>query len=238
MTTKPPTKLSARRLKGGGAATMDLMANDKRSERAATLIRADDAGRAIVADLFADQPLDEAKTATLLQTRAVVAEEWGKAQNAALKVGQALLHLSQTLSADEFRRVRRGSERLFPFSDAMATKLRLAALTMADWRLSVDEAPPYTVLYEISTLPPEGWDIVRERGLMRPDVRRGEIVAVRRELKQHKITGPVVIEGHAEPGEGTPTVSRADLLRERERLVSALANIDAQIALMDAAARG
>ncbi|WP_156964044.1 hypothetical protein [Muricoccus aerilatus] len=228
-------KLTSRRQKVSGAENMNLLAGDDRSQRAGAIIKADDVGREVVTELFAGLPLDPEKLRLLLQARTVITEEWGKAQNSALRVGQTLLHLSRTLTEDEFRRVRKGCDRLFSISDAMATKLRLAALTVEDWQLSADQAPPYTVLYEISTLPPEGQQLVRERGLMRPDVRRGEIVAVRRELKAHKIMTPVQIEGYAEPSPpATTTLSRDDLLSERARLLTEVARIDGLIARMDA----
>ncbi|WP_424140491.1 hypothetical protein [Roseomonas chloroacetimidivorans] len=214
---------------------MDLTAGDDRSEQAVAIIRASDAGREIVAELFAGMDLDEAKTAAIVKARAVVLEQWGKAQAAFIRVGQTLLHLSRTLTEEEFQRVRRGSERLFPFGDSTATKLRKAAEFIEAHRIPAEQAPPYTITYEISTLAPEGQDLVRERGLLRPNVRRAEIVAIREELRAHKIKTPVVLEGFAEEvtSEGTGTMlgesALAAMRAEVEDIDLKIADLQAQL---------
>ena len=221
----------------GGAEVMDLMAGDDRREQGGVVIQAVDSGRQIVAEVFAGMVLDEAKVSALLTARSRIIEQWGKAQHAGLVIGQTLLHLSRTLSEEEFRQVRRGSDRLFPFSDSLATKFRKAAVLAEEWRIPPDRLPPYTALYELSTLPPEGQDIARERGLIRPDVRQAEVVALRRELKAHKLhTSPVLIEGAVEDAPAV-TVSRgalehrhSHLLAERERLAARLAEVDREVA--------
>ena len=224
----------------GGAEVMDLMAGDDRREQGGVVIQAVDSGRQIVAEVFAGMVLDEAKVSALLTARSRIIEQWGKAQHAGLVIGQTLLHLSRTLSEEEFRQVRRGSDRLFPFSDSLATKFRKAAVLAAEeWRIPPDRLPPYTALYELSTLPPEGQDIARERGLIRPDVRQAEVVALRRELKAHKLhTSPVLIEGAVEDAPAV-TVSRgtlehrhSHLLAERERLAARLAEVDREVAAL------
>jgi hypothetical protein len=207
-----------RRPKAGGAEDMDLTAGDDRSQQAAAIIRASNEGREIVAELFAGMDIEEEKTVAILKARTVVLEQWGKAQAAFIRVGQTLLHLSRTLTEEEFQQVRRGSERLFPFGDSTATKLRKAAEFIEAHRIPAEQAPPYTITYEISTLAPEGQDIIRERGLLRPNVKRAEIVAVREELRAHKIKTPVVLEGFSEdvPSEVTGTmVGEPDLAAMR-----------------------
>src|SRR3712207_593946 len=217
---------------------MDLMAGDERREQGAVVIQAVNSGRQIVAELFSGMVLDETKVSALLTARSRIMEQWGKAQHAGLVIGQTLLHLSRTLSDEEFRRVRRGSDRLFPFSDSLATKFRKAAALAEEWCIPLNQMPPYTALYEISTLPPEGKDIARERGLIRPDVRQAEVTALRRELKAHKLrTPPVVIAGVLEARIATVSREamerrRADLLTEREGLAARLAEIDQEVAAL------
>ena len=120
------------------------MAGDDRREQGAVIIQAVDSGRQIVAEVFAGMVLDEAKVSALLNARSRIIEQWGKAQHAGLVIGQTLLHLSRTLSEEEFRQVRRGSDRLFPFSDSLATKFRRAAALAEEWRIPPDRLPPYT----------------------------------------------------------------------------------------------
>lgn len=235
---RPVSRLSSRPVRGGAEA-MDLMAGDDRREQGAVVIQAVDSGRQIVAELFSGMVLDETKVSALLTARSRIMEQWDKAQHAGLVIGQTLLHLSRTLSDEEFRRVRRGSDRLFPFSDSLATKFRKAAALVEKWRIPPDRLPPYTALYELSTLPPEGQDIARERGLIRPDVRQAEVAALRRELKAHKLhSSPVLIVGAAEDAPAA-TVSweaierrHSDLLAERKRLVARLAEVDCEVAAL------
>jgi hypothetical protein len=216
---------------------MDFMAGDDRHEAGAVIIQAKDTGRQIVAEVFAGMVLEPAKEAAVLSARSRVIEQWGKAQHSAIVIGQTLLQLSRTLTEEEYRRVRRGSDRLFPFSDSLATKFRRAAAKAEEWRIPLDQLPPYSALYELSTLPVEGQDIARERGLIRPDLRQSEVAALRRELKAHKLSRPLVIEVGAELP--TATVSRAalarrqaDLLTEREGVAARLAEIDREVKLL------
>jgi hypothetical protein len=235
---RPVSRLRSRPARGAAEA-MDLMAGDDRREQGTVIIQAVDSGRQIVAEVFAGMVLDEAKVSALLNARSRIIEQWGKAQHAGLVIGQTLLHLSRTLSEEEFRQVRRGSDRLFPFSDSLATKFRRAAALAEEWRIPPDRLPPYTALYELSTLPPEGQNIAWERGLIRPDVRQAEVVALRRELKAHKLrTPPVLIEGAVEDVPAV-TVSReaverrhSDLLAEREQLAARLAEVDREVAAL------
>ncbi|MDO9713732.1 hypothetical protein [Paracraurococcus lichenis] len=224
---------------------MDLMAGDDRSEQARALRQVEEAGREIVADLFSGLNTDEAKIGEVLKARSLIYDHWAKIGTASIFIGKTLLHLSRTLSDEEFRRVRRGSERLFPFSDSVATKLRMAAVKAEEWALPAERLPPYSIVYEISTLSPEGQALVRERGLVRPDVRRADIIAVRRELKaaSQRLAAPRVIdEAGNEDERAAMTLSRADiermrreLLDERARLAARMAEIDAQLEALPAA---
>lgn len=200
---------------------MDLTAGDDRREQAVAIKQAEAEGRAIIGEVFAGSPLDDAKARLLLDARTTVIDQWGKASAAALRIGQVLLDLSEKLSEDEFRAVRRGSDRLFPFSDSVATKLRLAAYQAQQWRIPADQSPPYTLMYEISTLPPEGQDLALQRGLVRPDVKRAEIVAIRQELRRHKVSGPVPTIIEAEFEEQVPSVVTRDDLERRQQSLAA-----------------
>jgi hypothetical protein len=216
-----------------------LLDNDPRAAQAASIQAEMSAGRELIAEVFADMPLSPNKVEGIVEARAQVAEHWGKAKHSFLLIGQTLLRLSRTLSETEFRRLRRGTERLFPFSDSVATRLRLAALKAEEWRLSVDQAPPYTLLYEISTLPLEGQQLVRERGLLRPDMKRADIVAVRAELKAHKLHAalPVLrvdaLSSKATVSKREIEERRAAAIAERAELARRLAELDTEIAAFD-----
>jgi hypothetical protein len=224
---------------------MDLMAGDDRSEQARALRRVEEAGREIVEDLFAGLETDETKISEVLKARSLIYDHWAKIGTASIFIGKTLLHLSRTLSEEEFRRLRRGSERIFPFSDSVATKLRMAAAKAEEWKIPAERLPPYSIVYEICILPPEGQELVRQRGLLRPDVRRADIIAVRHELKaaSQRLAAPLVIdEAGNETERAAMTLSRTDierlrreLLDERTKLAARIAEIDVQLGALPAA---
>lgn len=200
-----------------GAESMDLMAGDDRREQGVAILQTDAEGRAAVVEVFEGMAVSEETVAAVLSARSRVIDQFGRVQRAGLVIGQALLDLSRRLSDDEFKAVRRGTERLFPFSDSLATKFRRAAEEAERLGLPADALPSYSVLYEISTLPPGGLDMVRARGLLRPDVRQAEIAALRRELKAHKIPGGLPApDGEVLIG----TVSLASIQRRHSQLIA------------------
>jgi hypothetical protein len=212
---------------------MDFMAGDDRREQGKVLAALSDASREIVADVFGGLNVSEATLRTVADARTRIHDQWGKAQTAALIIGKTLLDLSRKLNTEEYMAVRRGTDRLFPFSDSVATKLRRAAELAEYLRLPLEQSPSYTLLYEISTMPPAGQDLVKSRGLLRSDVTRAEILAVKAELKRHKISWSV-IEHASEQGAkinlGEIETRRSVLLAEREVVVGKLAELDRQIA--------
>ncbi|MCI0755559.1 hypothetical protein [Teichococcus vastitatis] len=223
--------------KQASAEDMNLLAGDDRRNQGKALAAVSDAGRDIVADIFSGLRVSEDTLRKVVEARTRILDQWGKAQVAALLIGRTLLDLSRTLSPDEYLALRKDSERLFPFSDSVATKLRRAAELAEDLRIPLERSPSYTLLYEISTMPPEGQDLIKERGLLRADVTRAEIVAVKAELRKHKIPR-LLIEHASEP---TATVSlveietrRNALLRERESVAAQLAELDQEIADLNA----
>jgi hypothetical protein len=229
------TAVKLGRLKRGasGAESMDLMAGDDRREQGVAILQTDSEGRTAVAEVFKGMAVSEETVAAVLSARSRVIDQFGRVQRAGLVIGQALLDLSRRLSDDEFKAVRRGTERLFPFSDSLATKFRRAAEEAERLGLPTDALPSYSVLYEISTLPPGGLDIVKARGMLRPDVRQAEIAALRRELKAYKFPdGLLTPEDEAPVG----TVSLAaiqrrhsQLLAKRETLLAQVRAVDSQI---------
>lgn len=216
-----------------GAESMDLMAGDDRREQGVAILQTDAEGRAAVVEVFEGMAVSEETVAAVLSARSRVIDQFGRVQRAGLVIGQALLDLSRRLSDDEFKAVRRGTERLFPFSDSLATKFRRAAKEAEQLGLPANALPSYSVLYEISTLPPGGLDVVRARGLLRPDVRQAEIAALRRELKAHKIPDGLP----APKGEvliGTVSLTsiqrrHSQLIAKREMLMTQIRAIEAEI---------
>jgi len=175
-------------------------------------------------------PDDQEKVRRILRTRNEIQKEWGDARDSFLAIGRALISLENELTKVEFSRLRQGSERLFPFSDATATQLRQIARAVDGGRIPAEACPgSYGTAYQITLLTEPQLEVARERGLIRPDVTRREIMQLRREV----------------PGDGmTPTPSgRLDRSRLREersrlgerrmRLSEELAAIERRIAQLD-----
>jgi len=220
------------------AADIDLTQGDTRFLQGQEIIRQAEAGRKVVVEVFngTDLGSNEDRIRDLLGARTEVVEQWGKGQRAFLAIGRILLRLSRTLSEEEFICLRRGSERLFPFGDSTATKLRMVAQMVDEGDVREEQLPAYTVAYELSTLPRDGLRLARERNLIRPNVRRTEITSLRRELRGHKLpTGtllapPTVIEsGHRVSLEALER-QRAALLAEQESLRARLGEVERVLA--------
>jgi hypothetical protein len=216
---------------------MNLLAGDDRRDQGKALAAVSDAGRDIVAEVFSGMRVSEDTLQKVVEARTRIVDQWGKAQIAALLIGRTLLDLSRTLSPDEYLALRKGSERLFPFSDSVATKLRRAAELAEELRIPLEMSPPYTLLYEISTMPQEGQDLVKQRGLLRANVTRAEIVAVKAELRKHKVPR-ILIEHAFEPSATVSLVQiemrRNALLTERGDVAARLAELDEEIADLNA----
>lgn len=165
----------------------EIAIEDQRSEQAATVLQMHDTGRQIVLEVFEGVALTPDKAEAILGARSRIADQWGKAKHAALLIGQTLLDLSRKLTEEEYRRLLTGSDRLFEFSGALATKFRRAAELAEQLRMPPERLPGYTTLYDLACLGPDGVALARERDLIRPQLRRQDIVALRQELRAHRI---------------------------------------------------
>lgn len=232
------------KLKGRSASKMpavvaevDWTDGDNRYRQGQAIIRQTEEGREVVAEIFSgtDLALDDKRVGDLLAARTLIIEQWNRGQRAFLTVGRTLLRLSRTLSEDEFLRLRRGSEKLFPFGDATASKLRSVAMLVDEGGIEEERLPGYTVAYEFTTLPPEGLRLAKERNLIRPDVRRTEIAAFRRELRSHTVPAGTSLVVPIDLGLGRISREKlekrqAELQEERAVLVARLAEVDRVLA--------
>lgn len=226
------SRLPGLKRRSAGAASMDLLAGDDRREQGKVLAALSSSGLDIVSEVFAGLNVSDVTLRTVVEARTRIHDQWGKAQTAALIIGKTLLDLSRTLGPDEYMALRKGSERIFPFSDSVATKLRRAAELAEALRLPLDKAPSYTLLYEISTMPHEGQEIVKARGLLRADVTRSEILAVKAELRQHKIPRAFiehVSAEHSKLNKADVESKRNKLISERKELADRIVELDQQI---------
>ena len=152
---------------------------------------------------------DQAKISRILQVRAEIQKEWSDARDSFLAIGRALLSLEESLTRAEWQRLRQSSERLFPFSEATATQLRQIARAVDSGRLPREQCPgSYGTAYQITLLSDAQLQAARQRGLIRPDVTRREIMILRRETR---------LLADKAPPKGR--VDRTALREERRRLV-------------------
>jgi hypothetical protein len=168
---------------------------------------------------------DEHKAQMLVQVRHEVHAEWRKAKQSFLAIGKSLLAVEQALTTDEFRRLSKGTERIFPFSETIATQLRQVARAVMSGRLNETEMPgSYSVAYQIAVMDGPTIEIARSRNLVRPDVTRTEVIAFRREINAPVANQPQRLDI------GTVRREKARLTKLRAELAERLAQIDARIA--------
>src|SRR5690348_2457285 len=104
-----------------------LQLPDQRASEAIALIpQADKTSMTLINDIFIGTALPEnpEKVNLILRVRSEVRHHWATARDAFLSIGRTLSLLEERLTSQEFLRLRRSSEQLFPFSDSVATQLR------------------------------------------------------------------------------------------------------------------
>jgi hypothetical protein len=144
---------------------------------------------------------------------------WSRAQGAFLDIGRLLIRAKDTLPHGEYTAA---VEAHLPFSARTAYQLREAtrwALEMNRTRsIPVERLPgSYSTIYLLSTLDPPTLEAAEHEGLLKPELRRAELVAWRR--SRRGIESRRVLEAR-----------KQKLQRERERLDKELSRIEAALA--------
>lgn len=203
----------------------EVVVVDPRAAELHLLGAEDPAALQAIREVFAGTSLpdDQEKVRRILRTRSEIQKEWGDARDSFLAIGRALISLEAELTKAEFARLRHGTERLFPFSDATATQLRQIARAVDGGRIPAAACPgSYGTAYQITLLSEPQLRVARERGLIRPDVTRREIMQLRRE---------VPVDGAEPPPPGR--LDRARLREERARLGERRARLAEELALVE-----
>lgn len=105
---------------------------------------------------------------------------WSNAQQQFLEVGRNLNEAKSRLAHGEFGKM---LENELPFSYAVGHKLMQVAAAVDAGTLPRERLPPYSVAYQLLTLKPDEREAAVREGLVRPDVRREEILEFRRKLR-------------------------------------------------------
>jgi hypothetical protein len=105
---------------------------------------------------------------------------WTRAQELFLTIGRYLILAKQRLPHGEFTAM---IERELPFGPTTAFQIRAATEAVTSGRLPATDLPPnYSTIYLLSTLPDPALEQAREAGLLRPDLKRSEVVAFKRRI--------------------------------------------------------
>jgi len=142
---------------------------------------------------------------------------WQRAQETFLTIGRYLAMAKARLPHGEYTAM---IERELPFGPGAALQIRGAAQAVDSGRLPADRLPPnYSTIYTLSTLPDDALERARQEGLIRPTLKRAEVVAFKRRV--------LTVLADPEPGEARAR-RLAELRRQREALDAEIARLEAE----------
>jgi hypothetical protein len=141
---------------------------------------------------------------------------WGEANQKFIAIGRYLIMAKQSLPHGEYQPM---IERDLPFRPATARMIVTATQAIVNNLLPADRLPPnYSTVYLLTTLSQEERAEAERNGLIRPNVRREEIVSFKRALAASRVSD--VDRMRAE---------REKLLADRRRINARLAEIESSI---------
>jgi hypothetical protein len=171
---------------------------------------------------------DKEKAHLLLQVRDEIHSHWRSAKHSFVSIGKALLMLERTLSHEEFKRLSKGTDRIFPFSETIGIQLRQVAKALLSGMIDENEMPgSYSVAYQIAVMDGPTIEIARARNILRPDVTRTEIITFRREISTSNMAH--------EDGVNLSAIRRkkARLTKLRDELLARLTAVNAELERLD-----
>lgn len=109
---------------------------------------------------------------------AAIAALWNRARDSFIAIGRALEQAKVRLPHGEFERM---IEADLPFDKRTAHQIRVAATAVTSGRLPVAKLPSsYSTIYHLATLPSDAIQLAERQGLIRPNLRRSEVIAFKR----------------------------------------------------------
>ena len=146
-------------------------------------------------------------------------------------IGRSVNRLRSVLARSEFTQVISGSPRLFGLSRTIVVQLMAVADAVDQEMIPPALAPrSYSVYYQIATLPAADRELALEQRILRPEVTRSEIIAFKRRNATKLPGGPDPSRGMSERERKS---RRAELLRERDRLLRSLRACEAELKRLD-----
>jgi hypothetical protein len=145
---------------------------------------------------------------------------WKKTQQDFLIIGRWLIAAKLALPHGEFDDM---VERDLPFSPSVARQLRTVAEFVEEGSIPREQLPDsYSTIYQIATLPEPLRAQAREKGLLRPNVTRTELLNLKRSVK-------VPPPASAPTKSPTTPISKDALIERRRALVVELLEIRRQL---------
>jgi hypothetical protein len=136
---------------------------------------------------------------------------WSEARDKFLAIGEYLSLAKRQLAHGEYEAMIRSQ---LPFGKSAAHRMRTVAEAVGNGKLARDNLPlSYATAYELTLLSDQQLRLAEDRGLVRPDVHRSEIVAFRRTF-----ISP-----------GTAEVRQGELLYEWRKLGAKIRQLQEQI---------
>jgi hypothetical protein len=205
----------------------DATLPDHRAQQYSALSAETEEARAVVEEILgpdADRRLVE----VLASARIEIRHAWVASAKSFLQIGRTLLRLEAEVPRSVFDQFI-DERRVLPFGRASATKMMGVARAVDLGRIQQERVPPYTVAYELVTLPDHLLRLADEHGLVRPDVKREEITAFK-----------LAVRADPNPTRIDVVVLRRERHRlqvKRQRYLEALQLIEQRLAEIDEAVR-
>lgn len=165
------------------------------------------------------KPLPPSKLRTRANFADAISRLWTEAEENFLAIGRYLNYAKTALEHGEFMEM---VERDLPFRYSTGNRLMKVAAALDAGELPVEQLPPsYATVYEVLTLTPAERAQAQAQGIIRPDIRRQDVVEFKRRLRASSLTS--ISEEEA---------TRAELARleaERARLDVRIAELRAKL---------
>lgn len=135
---------------------------------------------------------------------------WRRAQDSFISIGRYLDLAKEKLPRGEFDRM---IENELPFNRQTAHAIRVAAAAVTSGRISMERVPPnYTIIYHLATLDDDALRLAEQQGLIRPDLRRSELLSFKRSRGAVNEAAERALKSHLKK-----------LLKQREKLDAEIA---------------
>ena len=170
------------RLKRSAAARVEVQPSPVADQRSEMLLRRYDTDLDVVIDNeFGGVEGEHRQQIGDLRTQ--VTANWQAANRHFVQIGMLILDAEHALPKTVYERLL-ASDRVFPFGPSVTTMLVQIARAIRDRRLTEDSLPTtYTVAYQVAAMKPEVLALAKERGLVRPDATKAELIEFKRQLR-------------------------------------------------------